>query len=229
MKPITISETEDMPRGWSPLTLENPHDGAPTIVTDRYGRYLIVTPQYDRRAFICDDDAHAIHEVNRDAAVDAFGLDQFAPVLAGGRWWLAVPIVDDDDERESVDTLADLCGALANYPILDDSAYYKRDADVWAECWTSWARGEVERAMLDALAPYLTVDMYDVADLLETAPWDCAAHTGMAYYYGLSGEFDLDGATAGALAFLAAVGELFATMSTIGLIYSGVIPLPFPR
>lgn len=229
MKPITISETEDMPRGWSPLTLENPHDGAPTIVTADDGRYLIVTPDYDRRAFICDDDAHAIHEVNRDAAVDAFGLDQFAPVLAAGRWWLTVPIVDDDDERESVDTLADLCGALANYPILDDSAYYKRDAAAWDECWADWARGEVERSILAALEPYLVADRFDVAELLESAPWDAAAHTGMAYYYGLSGEYDQDGATAGALAMLAGVGELFATMSTIGLIYSGVIPLPFPR
>lgn len=229
MKPITISETEDMPRGWSPLTLENPYDGAPTIVTDRYGRYLIVTPQYDRHAFICDDDARAIYETNCDAAADAFGLDRFAPLLAGGRWWHTVPIVDDDDERESVDTLADLCRAVADYPILDDSAYYERDAAAWDECWADWARGEVERSILAALEPYLVADRHDVADLLGSAPWDAAAHTGMAYYCGLSGEYDQDGATAGALAFLAAAAELFATMSTIGRIYSGVMPLPFPR
>ena len=228
METLTISETDDMPRGWSPLTLENPHNGAPTIVTADDGRYLIVTPDYDRHAFICDDDAHAIHEVNRDAAADAFGLDRFAPLLAGGRWWLAVPIVDDNDERESVDTLADLCGALANYPILDDSAYYERDAAAWGECWADWARGEVERSILAALEPYL-VDPDTAAELLESAPWDYAAHEGMAYYYGLSGEYDQDGATAGALAMLAGVGELFATMSTIGRIYSGVIPLPLRR
>lgn len=228
METLTISETDDMPRGWSPLTLENPHNGAPTIVTADDGRYLIVTPDYDRHAFICDDDAHAIYEVNRDAAADAFGLDRFAPLLAGGRWWLAVPIVDDNDERESVDTLADLCGALANYPILDDSAYYERDAAAWDECWADWARGEVERSILAALEPYL-VDPDTAAELLESAPWDYAAHEGMAYYYGLSGEYDADGATAGALAFLAAAAELFATMSTIGRIYSGVIPLPLRR
>lgn len=225
----TVTETDEMPRGWSPLTLEDPHDGAPTIVTADDGRYLIVTPQYDRHAFICSDDARAIYETNRDAAADAFGLERFAPIMAGGRRWLTVPIVDDNDERESVDTLANLTHAVADYPLLDDSAYYERDAAAWDECWADWARGEVERSILAALAPYLTVDMYDVADLLETAPWDCAAREGMAYYCGLSGEFDLDGATAGALAFLAAVGELFATMSTIGRIYSGVMPLPFPR
>lgn len=229
VKPITISETEDMPRGWSPLTLKDPHDGAPTIVTADDGRYLIVTPDYDRRAFTCDDDAHAIYEVNREAAADAFGLDRFAPLLAGGRWWLTVPIVDDNDERESVDTLVDLCGALADYPILDDSAYCERDAAAWQDCWADWARGEVGRAMLDALAPYLTADTFDVAELLESAPWDAAAHTGMAYYYGLSGEYDQDGATAGALAMLAGMGELFATMSTIGQTYNGMMPLPFPR
>jgi hypothetical protein len=46
MDTITISETDDMSRDWTPLTLENPYDGAPTIVTDDEGeRYLIVTPQ----------------------------------------------------------------------------------------------------------------------------------------------------------------------------------------
>lgn len=225
----TITETDDMPRDWSPLTLEDPYNGAPTIVTADDGRYLIVTPQYDRHAFPCDDDARAIYETNCDAAADAFGLDRFAPLFAGGRWWHTVPIIDDDDERESVDTLADLCWALADYPILDDSAYYERDAAAWDDCWADWARGEVERAMLNALAPYLTVDVYDVADLLDSAPWDAAAHEAMGHYSGLSGEYDLEGATAGALAMLAAVGELFAVMSTVGAIYSGVIPLPFPR
>lgn len=170
-----------------------------------------------------------MYETNRDAAADAFGLERLAPVLAAGRWWLTVPIVDDDDERESIDTLADLTRAVADYPLLDDAAYHERDAAAWSECWTSWARGEVERAMLDMLAPYLTVDVYDVADLLESAPWDAAAHGGMAHYSGLSGEYDQDGAVAGALAMLAAMGELFATMSTIGMTCSGVVPLPFPR
>ena len=229
MDTLTISDTDDMPRDWSPLTLENPHGGAPTIVTADDGRYLIVTPDYDRHAFISDDDARAIYETNCDAAADAFGLDRFAPVLAGGRWWHTVPIVDDDDERESVDTLVDLCGALADYPILDDSAYCERDAAAWQDCWADWARGEVERSILAALEPYLTADTFDVAELLESAPWDAAAREGMAYYNGLSGEFDLDGATAGALAFLAAAAELFATMSTIGQTYNGIMPLPFPR
>lgn len=225
----TINETDDMPRSWSPLTLENPYHGAPTIVTADDGRYLIVTPDYDRHAFICDDDARAIYETNCDAAADAFGLDRFAPVLAGDRWWHTVPIVDDDDERESVDTLVDLTRAVADYLILDDSAYYERDAAAWDDCWADWARGEVERSILAALEPYLTADTFDVAELLESAPWDYAAQEGMAYYYGLRGEYDQDGATAGALAMLAGMGELFATMSTIGQIYSGVMPLPFPR
>ena len=225
----TITETDDMPRDWSPLTLEDPYNGAPTIVTADDGRYLIVTPQYDRHAFTCDDDARAIYEVNRDAAADAFGLDRFAPLYAAGRWWHTVPIIDDDDERESVDTLADLCWALADYPILDDSAYYERDAAAWGKCWSGWARREVERSILAELEPYLTADPYDVADLLESAPWDAAAHEAMSHWRGLSGEYDQDGATAGALAMLAAVGELFSTMSTVGRIYSGVIPLPFPR
>lgn len=230
MDTITISETDDMPRDWTPLTLENPHDGAPTIVTDDEGeRYLIVTPRYGRSAFVCDDDEFAVYATNRDAAADAFGLERFAPLPAGGRWWLTVPIVDDDDETESVDTLGGLCGALADYPLLDESAYDERDGAAWEECWSEWARGEVAGAILAALGPYLTADPYDVADLLESAPWDAAAHDAMDYYRGLSGEYDQDGATAGALAMLAAVGELFATMSTIGRIYSGVIPLPFPR
>ena len=229
MEPTIISETDDVPRDWSPLTLENPHDGAPTIVTADDGRYLIVTPDYGLGAFPCDDNARAVYETNRDAAADAFGLDRFAPIMAGGLWWLTVPIVDDDDARESVDTLADLTRAVADYPLLDDAAYYERDAAAWSEYWTSWARGEVERAMLGALAPYLTVDVYDVADLLDSAPWDAAAHKAMGHYFGLSGEYDLEGATAGALAMLGAMGELFATMSTIGRIYSGVIPLPFPH
>ena len=218
-----------MPRNWSPLALENPHDGAPTIVTADDGRYLIVTPRYGRSAFLCDDDACAVYETNRDAAADAFGLEHLAPLYAAGRWWLTVPIVGDGDESESVDTLADLTGALADYPLLDESAYSERDAAAWSDCWSEWARGEVERSILAALEPYLTADPYDVADMLESAPWDAAAHEAMGHYRGLSGEYDQDGATAGALAMLAAVGELFATMSTVGRIYSGVIPLPFPR
>lgn len=229
MDTITISETDDMPRDWTPLTLENPYDGAPTIVTDDEGeRYLIVTPQYSRSAFICDDDEFAVYTTNRDAAADAFRLERFAPLRAGGRWWLTVPIVDDDDELESVDILADLTRALADYPLLDESAYDERDGAAWEECWSEWARGEVERSILAALEPYLVADPYDVADMLESAPWDAAAHDAMDYYRGLSGEYDQDGATAGALAMLAAVGELFATVSTIGRIYSGVIPLPLP-
>ena len=141
-----------------------------------------------------------------------------------------MPIVDDDDELESVDILADLTRALADYPLLDESAYDERDAAAWLECWSDWARREVERSMLAELEPYLTADPYDVADLLESAPWDAAAHAGMTGYpRGLSGEYDQDGATTGALAMLAAMGELFATMSTVGRIYGGVIPLPFPR
>lgn len=229
MEPTIISETGDVPRDWSPLTLENPHEGAPTIVTADDGRYLIVTPDYGLGAFPCDDDARAVYETNRDAAADAFGLDRFAPIMAGGLWWLTVPIVDDDDGRESVDILADLTRALADYPLLDESAYDERDAAAWLECWSDWARREVERSILAELEPYLTADPYDVADLLESAPWDAAAHESMSHYRGLSGEHDQDGATAGALAMLAAVGELFATMSTIGRIYSGVIPLPFPH
>lgn len=231
MDTITISETDDMPRDWTPLTLENPYDGAPTIVTDDEGeRYLIVTPQYSRSAFICDDDEFAVYATNRDAAAGAFKLERFAPLPAGGRWWLTVPIVDDDDETESVDILADLTRALADYPLLDESAYDERDAAAWLECWSGWARREVERSILAELEPYLTADPYDVADMLESAPWDAAAHAGMADYpRGLSGEYDQDGATAGALAMLAAMGELFATVSTIGRIYSGVVPLPFPR
>ena len=229
MDTITISETDDMPRDWTPLTLENPYDGAPTIVTDDEGeRYLIVTPQYGRSAFVCDDDEFAIYETNRDAAAGAFGLERFAPMRAGDRWWLTVPIVDDDDELESVDTLLELTKALADYPLLDESAYDERDAAAWEECWSEWARREVERSMLAELEPYLTADPYDVADLLESAPWDAAAQESMDHWRGLSGEYDQDGATAGALAMLAAMGELFATMSTISRIYSGVIPLPLP-
>lgn len=228
MDTLTISETDDMPRGWHPLTLENPHADRPAIVADRYGRYLIVTPQYDRHAFICDDDARAIYETNRDAAADAFGLERFAPIMAGGRWWHTVPIIDNDDQRDALQILEDLTRALANYPLLDDSAYYERDADAWAECWSQWARGDVERAMLDALAPYLTVDPYDVADMLATAPWDDAAHAAMSYYRGLSGEYDHDGAVAGALAMLAGVGALLDLMLTIGQTYNGIMPLPFP-
>jgi hypothetical protein len=169
-----------------------------------------------------------VYTTNRDAAADAFRLERFAPLRAGDRWWLTVPILDDDDETESVDILADLTRALADYPLLDESAYDERDAAAWLECWSGWARREVERSILAALEPYLVADPYDVADMLESAPWDAAAHDAMDYYRGLSGEYDQDGATAGALAMLAAVGELFATMSTIGRIYSGVIPLPLP-
>lgn len=230
MDTITISETDDMPRDWTPLTLENPYDGAPTIVTDDEGeRYLIVTPQYGRSAFVCDDDEFAVYTTNRDAAADAFGLERFAPLLAGDRWWLTVPILDDDDETESVDTLGGLCGALADYPLLDEGAYDERDAAAWLECWSDWARREVERSILAELEPYLTADLYNVTELLESAPWDAAAHESMSHYRGLSGEYDQDGATAGALAMLAAVGGLFAAMSTVGAIYRGVVPLPFPR
>ena len=80
MDTITISETDDMPRDWTPLTLENPYDGAPTIVTADDGRYLIVTPQYGRSAFVCDDDAFAVYTTNRDAAAGAFELEHFAPL-----------------------------------------------------------------------------------------------------------------------------------------------------
>ena len=210
MDTITISEPDDMPRGWSPLSLENPYDGAPTIVTADDGRYLIVTPRYGRSAFPCDDDAYAVYETNRDAAADAFGLERFAPLRAGDRWWLTVPIVSDDDERETVDTLVGLCVALADYPLLDESAYNERDAAAWEECWSGWARGEVAGAILAALEPYLTADPYDVADLLESAPWDAAAHDAMSHYRGLSGEYDQDGATAGALRADAGGGSVVA-------------------
>lgn len=53
----------------------------------------------------------AIYTTNRDATADTFELERFAPLPAGGRWWLTVPIVDDDDETESVDTLVELLRA----------------------------------------------------------------------------------------------------------------------
>ena len=199
MDTLTISATDDMPRDWSPLTLENPHDGASTIITDRYGRYLIVTPQYDRSAFPCDDDARATYETNRDAAADAFGLEQFAPIMAGGRWWLTVPIVDDDDERDALRILEDLTRAVADYPVLDDSAHDERDAAAWHEFWTDWARQDVARSVADELgrrgAGYLAELIY-----WEDLPInEIAAHEGMAYYYGLRGEYDHDGAVDGAM------------------------------
>ncbi len=199
MEPTIISETGDVPRDWSPLTLENPHDGAPTIVTADHGRYLIVTPDYGPGAFPCDDDARAAYETNRDAAADAFGLDRFAPIMAGGLWWLTVPIVDDDDNRESVDTLADLTRAVADYPLLDDAAYYERDAAAWSEYWTSWARRDVARSVADELgrrgAGYLAELVY-----WEELPInEIAAQEAMSYYYGLRGEYDHDGAVDGAM------------------------------
>ena len=38
--------------------------------------------------------------------------------------------------------------------------------------------------MLAELEPYLTADPYDVADMLESAPWDAAAHEAMSHYRG---------------------------------------------
>lgn len=190
-----VDDREDLSTALDgPATLSNPHGDYLACVVDGATRWLVVD---HRCTFIDDEDAGAIYETNLAAARDALGVDAFNTVTIGrSRYW-AIPLVDEDD----AETLADLCQALADYPLLDENAYYQRDHEAWQECWSEWAADEVRRAAVAQLVAH-GADEETASDLLagiEFGTFSAWAHGGMGWYYGLRGEYDEDGAVTGVL------------------------------
>lgn len=124
---------------------------------------------------------------------------------------------DRDDEDTSGHFTAwehyEQCASdLENYPLLDEDAYTALDHEAWERCWSDYVRRDIMR---DAAATIATADdgtydddrydeVYDALDdELEISEhrypargWADIAHEGMNGYYGLTGEYDHDGAVA---------------------------------
>ena len=180
--------------------------------------WLIVGPDAYHYRYPCDDDRRAIDETNRDVIVDAYP-DDFRTVDRT----LQVRS-DSDGHAHALECIA----ALANYPLLDKSAYDERDADAWRECWTDWAAGEVWRDVMVMLIDAGLRDEWALEYLGYSDVWHTAALEGMSYYYGLRGEYDSEGAVDAVLEYVAGALRLCDVLSDMARPLAGVFPLPFP-
>lgn len=192
-------------------TLSDPYAGTgePVMVRDAFRdpgnggnevwleEFYVVGTDPSRTMFF-DDDAQVIAETNyaaaRDAIDGALEVEVWTEYPRHMSWtrYLLAPA----SERETVQSLL---SALADYPLLDETAYCERDHEAWSDCWDSYACQDVTRGVVTELnrvgAGYL-------AELLEDYVVDIdaqAAQEAMDYYYGLSGEYDETGAVNGAL------------------------------
>ena len=138
-------------------------------------------------------------------------------------------------ESDAAEWVAACRDALAEYPLLDESDYCERDYAAWERCWGDWAARDVARAAAELIAADRQgVDVSDLADAIDDHrdEWDRAAHEGMSYFYGLTGEFDEDGAAVAVAAWwrgaLAEVGIVARVLRDANRAACGVRPLPFP-
>lgn len=202
-------------------TLSDPYagDGEPVAVRDAFRDpgngervawledYYVVGDDPGRIMFL-DDDAQVIAETNYAAARDVIGgaleieLWTDYPRHAGWTRYLLAPA----DERETVQSLL---SALADYPLLDESAYCERDHAAWSDCWDSYACADVTRGVIAALDQ---AGAGFIAQLLEDYVIDIdatAAQESMSYYHGLTGEYDETGAIVGALGAISETAQAF--------------------
>ena len=173
----------------------DPYNGG----TDRYwDGYYVVAADPDRTMFF-DDDAQAIAVSNYNAARDALGdaaveLGFWTEYATCGQW--VRYLIAGPDKR---DVVQDLLSRLADYPLLDEMDYSKRDHDAWSEGWEQFGRADVVKSVAAEL------DRRGAGYLAELVQWDDlpiddkAAQESMNYCYGLRGEYDHDGAVGGAL------------------------------
>ena len=155
-----------------------------------------------------DDDAQAIAETNytaaRDAIDGALELEVWTeyPRHMGWTRYLLAPA----GERETVQSLL---SSLADYPLLDETAYCERDHEAWADCWEQYASADVTRGVVGELdragAGYLAELLEDYVTTIDAQ----AAQEAMGYYHGLSGDYDELGAVEGALGAIRETAQAF--------------------
>lgn len=163
--------------------------------------WLIVADDPSNYAWLTDIEDETIARINYRAALEALtaGDDSLAAevdMYVPRRGVSVTFLVAHPDLRDEVESLF---RAVADYPILDDDEYSRLDFEAWYECWADWACRDVARSVADELgrrgAGYLAELIY-----WEDLPIDeLAAQEAMSYYYGLSGEYDHDGAVDGAM------------------------------
>jgi hypothetical protein len=114
---------------------------------------------------------------------------------------------DDEWEREHrarITGLVDLAQALADYPLLDESAYSEREHDAWCEYAADGLRHDTTRALADAGLDPATIEAVDDA---WPALWPVAAEH-LTYTNGFTGEHAPDFAECIAHAIAAALSCL---------------------
>lgn len=138
-------------------------------------------------------------------------------------------------ESDAAEWVAECSDALADYPLLDESDYCEREYAAWERCWSDYAARDVARAAAELIAADCHgLDVSDLADAIDDHrdEWAYAAHEGMSYFYGLTGEYDEDGAAVAVAAWwrgaLAAVGIVAGVLRDANRAACGVRPLPFP-
>jgi hypothetical protein len=207
-------------------TLSAPTGRVLAVIPDEDGApWLVVDDHYPPSAFLGDDGSRqAEYETNLEAAAGSFadGLDWQE---WSSRSYRVVP--DTPANRE---TLERLTARLADYPLLDESAYSEREYDAWQECWTDWAGAEVASAVGAELVECGAVEWAaEMVAQIDDATFSTWAHDGMGYFYGFSGEYDEAGAVGAVLDGIAGFIMALDLLAYVGPILSGHVPLPLPR
>jgi hypothetical protein len=99
---------------------------------------------------------------------------------------------DGDDRHSLRGTMAEeLCKALGDYPILDESAYSERESDAWAEYAPQAARDELRDASAVVRADHTAEGdaCETVLDALDPRAVAEVTSAGMHYAYGFSGDY----------------------------------------
>lgn len=155
-----------------------------------------------------------------------------APTLRDRPFRGSTVVVVARDGSPAADHAESCARSLADYPLLDESAYSAREYAAWETYWQDTARRDVAYAAADVIAAATGADSYDVADVLESHAdgWEGPALEAMAYWHGFTGEHDADGAVVavvewfyGAAAVLALVADGLAAADRAA---AGVVPLP---
>ncbi len=138
-------------------------------------------------------------------------------------------------ESDAAEWVAECRERLEGYPLLDESDYSERDYAAWERCWSDWAARDVARAAAELIAADCHgLDVSDLADAIDDHrdEWDRAAHEGMSYFHGLTGEYDQDGAAEAVVQWwrgaLAAADIVARVLRDANRAACGVRPLPFP-
>jgi len=103
-------------------------------------------------------DSGPLDQSNFAIFLDALGGEsETVEVHRFGHWgpgWFEIIIIDPNDSK-AFDAAYDCAGALADYPVLDDEDFSRRESEAEIESWNNWACRDFSKACEKELESYM--------------------------------------------------------------------------